>query len=128
MEDFLSKLNGGKEAALVIVLDSSHAHKVEIACKDNNFLVLDKTEEIINELRVANKIAIPLYRIENEDDIYNIVMGYTTGQISIMKDNKRIFVNPKYTNSSVVLLITHDFLKSSKHDWLSITGLAYQPE
>lgn len=128
MEEFLSKVVGGKEVGAIITLDNSHAHKVEVILKDKEFLILNNIKEIANELRVANSIAIPLYRLENEDEIYNLVMGYASGQISLTENNKTVFINPKYTSITLLILVTHDFLNKSKYNWLSIAGLAYQAE
>ena len=128
MNDFLSKMMGQSETGMIIALDNAHAHKIETACKEQGFKVLDSTDEIVNELRIANKIIVPLYRVIDDANVYSIAMGYASGQISVLKKDVNIFVNPKYSASAFVLLATHDFLNKSERNWLGVTGLSYQPE
>lgn len=128
IKKFLEMTNGSIEPCLMITQDEGELVAIENEVSDSGFKKTKDVEEIFNGIKNGNKI----YFISGEtleNDLYNILTQYSTGQVNIYDGQENLVASPDYKNGSVLILITKanlEKIEASQKSLLRIVGLTWQ--
>ncbi len=125
---FLEMTNGSIEPCLMITKDESELTAIENEVNNFGFKKTRDAEEIFNGIKSGNKIYF-IFDKTFENDLYNILTQYSTGQINIYDGQENFVTSPDYKKGSVLILITKvnlEKIEASQMSLLRIVGLTWQ--
>jgi len=128
VQNFLKMTNGSTELCLMIARDEQELATIEKEVSDFGFQKTKNIRGIFNSIKSGNKI----YFILGEtfrNNVYNILIQYPTGQVTVYDGQKNLVANPDYKKGSVLILITKENLEKieqSEKSLLRIVGLTWQ--
>jgi hypothetical protein len=124
MEQFLEKNKGSTQMGCIISLDEKQGISVEEKLLGSGFSRVDSPKKFVDEIKIANQLYIPLYRLEEQSSFYDVIFGYASGQVHY----EDTWTTPNYSNLNCVAVVTLSFLEDEQEagrDWQSLFGITY---
>ncbi len=128
IKKFLQLATFSKEASLMVAGDEKELETLENKVSKFGFQKIKNIREIFNAVKNGNKTYFIL-KNELENNIYNILAQYPTGQINAYDGKNNLVANPNYQAGAILILITEENLnqiEKSNKSLLKLIGLTWR--
>jgi hypothetical protein len=128
IKKFLKLATFAKESSLMVATSEKEIEKLEQEASNIGFRKIQNIREIFNAVKNGEKIYFIL-KDELENNIYNILVQYPTGQINAYDGKDNLVANPNYQTGAVLILITEENLvkiEKGEKSLLNLIGLTWR--
>ena len=128
IKKFLKLATSAKESSLMVATSEKEIEKLEQEASNIGFRKIQNIREIFNAVKNGEKIYFIL-KDELENNIYNILVQYPTGQINAYDGKDNLVANPNYQTGAVLILITEENLvkiEKGEKSLLNLIGLTWR--